>query len=111
MRGIFLAVFLLIPNLALADKLTPITLRAREVVSELTNCLYPLSVPYLEIAQPPRGTLAVYYPSRQTIVTDNPTDDLLYHEVFHHLTARMSQTCRDEIMVEALTILAMKGSL
>lgn len=111
MRLLIAALILLMPMTAKAEKLTSVTLRAREVVSELTNCLYPLSVPYLEIAKPPDGTLAVYYPSRQTIVTDNPTDDLLYHEVFHHLTARMSQTCRDEIMVEALTILAMKGSL
>jgi hypothetical protein len=88
------------------DPLLQATIRARSVLNALSECSYPLTVPNLVNLPAPNGLAAVYYPSSSTIQTDKPTDEILLHETFHHLTARMSQKCRDELMVKALTILA-----
>lgn len=93
------------------DGLVSKTLQARTALQEFTTCDFPLTVPRLEISKPPKGTKAIYQVSTHTIITDNPTDEILYHEIFHHLTARMSQRCRDEIMVEALTKIALERDL
>lgn len=102
----------LIPAITYADDgLVSKTLQARRTLQEFTTCDFPLTVPRIEISKPPKGTKAIYQVSTHTIITDDPSDEILYHEIFHHLTARMSQRCRDEIMVEALTKIALERDL
>lgn len=110
---LFASVFIFIFSLsAYADEgLVPKTLNARATLKEFTSCDFPLTVPNLDLSPSPKDTKAVYQVSTHTIITDDPTDELLYHEIFHHLTARMSQRCRDEIMVEALTKIALERDL